>query len=191
MHPVTLQKLEAFARTVDWAVPHPLHRRNGDLVQTEPTPSLLIASTWEDFAAAWSPDGQRIAFTSTRSGESRIWVCDRDGSNATQLSDEVGGYPQWSPDGRYIVFETFGPNHSLRVIRSDGGTLRSPAVQAGKRGLLFPNWSRDGKWIYFRSWLSGVRRSGRCLPKAGTPSKSRGTQETSRRTHQTGRCSIT
>jgi len=27
MHPATLQKLEAFARTVDWAMPHPLHRR--------------------------------------------------------------------------------------------------------------------------------------------------------------------
>jgi hypothetical protein len=27
MHAATLQKLEAFARTVDWAMPHPLHRR--------------------------------------------------------------------------------------------------------------------------------------------------------------------
>jgi hypothetical protein len=27
VHPATLQKLDAFARTVDWAMPHPLHRR--------------------------------------------------------------------------------------------------------------------------------------------------------------------
>lgn len=27
MHPAAHQKLQAFARTVDWAVPHPLHRR--------------------------------------------------------------------------------------------------------------------------------------------------------------------
>jgi Tol biopolymer transport system component/DNA-binding winged helix-turn-helix (wHTH) protein len=118
-------------------------------------PTLLIGSTWEDYGAAWSPDGGKIALTSHRSGRAEVWLCEGDGSKATRLSTELGGYPQWSPDGQEIVFETFDTRRVLHVIRADGGSPRSLSTHWNEQQLLFPNWSRDGRWIYFRSTRSG------------------------------------
>ena len=56
---------------------------------------------------AWSPDGERIAFTSDRDGGTRdLYAMDADGSRQTRLTnmpeDEAG--PAWSPDGEQIAF---------------------------------------------------------------------------------------
>ncbi len=60
-----------------------------------------------DSAPAWSPDGTRIAWESTRDGVDReIYVMDADGTDVEQLTDndvhDEG--PAWSPDGRLIAF---------------------------------------------------------------------------------------
>ena len=46
----------------------------------------LIASSRWDSPPQYSPDGNRIAFVSYRSGASEIWTCDSDGSNPVQLT---------------------------------------------------------------------------------------------------------
>lgn len=54
----------------------------------------------------WSPDSQRLAFISDRSGSSQVWVMDADGSSArqvTELSTEASGL-LYSPAGDRIVF---------------------------------------------------------------------------------------
>ena len=40
-----------------------------------------------DLLPAWSPDGQRIAFASTRDGNSEIYVMNADGSGQTRLTN--------------------------------------------------------------------------------------------------------
>src|SRR6476661_7406093 len=57
----------------------------GDVRPVEP--EQFIASTRTEDSPQYSPDGKRIAFSSTRSGYEEIWVCDRDGSNPTRLTD--------------------------------------------------------------------------------------------------------
>ncbi len=65
----------------------------------------------EDRAESWSPDGTRIAWSRTRGGRteynwSDIHVANADGSNAKQLTTDVGRAtsPTWSPDGKWIAF---------------------------------------------------------------------------------------
>lgn len=56
---------------------------------------------------AWSPDGDRIAFASNRSGPAntgQIWLVGPDGSKLVQLSHGPWSHaqPAWSADGQYI-----------------------------------------------------------------------------------------
>ena len=64
----------------------------------------------EDFLAAWSPDGTRIAFTSRRDENAEIYVMDADGSNLTRLTNNSDDdiRPAWSPDGELIAFTSGG-----------------------------------------------------------------------------------
>jgi len=54
----------------------------------------------------WSPDGERIAFLSSRSGKSNVWLIRLRGGEATRLTDAKAGVAsfKWSPDGKTIAF---------------------------------------------------------------------------------------
>jgi len=50
-------------------------------------------------AAAWSPDGSKIAFDSSRSGNYEIYVMNADGTGQTNVTDNPAddSAPDWSP----------------------------------------------------------------------------------------------
>ncbi len=54
-------------------------------------PTQFISSTRFEGFPQYSRDGRKIAFVSERSGSMEVWVCDADGSNATQLTHFGGG----------------------------------------------------------------------------------------------------
>ncbi len=124
------------------------------------SPIKLFSSSLEDWGAQFSPDGKRIAFESWRSGTPQVWVCEADGSNPTQLTsmESFPGSPDWSPDGRQIVFDARAEvnNDDVRhiyVVSAEGGPPRRITTGASYDGM--PSWSRDGRWIYFASNRSG------------------------------------
>ncbi len=115
----------------------------------------LISSTLIEHTPAYSPDGKRIAFASTRSGSQEIWVCDSDGGNPLQLTfigpsngDPASAIPRWSPDGRWIYFDSrIDGRAGIYAISADGGRPR-PATDSE---TAWTSASRDGRWIYFDS----------------------------------------
>ena len=119
------------------------------------TQAIITSTNGRNEGANSSPDRKRIAFMSDRSGSMEIWVSNRDGSAATQLTSMHGsGTPRWSPDGLWIVFDTTGNGpHSLWVISAFGGTPRMLAQDQFDN--VVGSWSRDGKWIYFGSNRTG------------------------------------
>jgi Tol biopolymer transport system component len=137
--------------------------RAGDSWQTR----KLTTSTHMDSSPQISPDGRRIAFASTRSGSTQIWVADSDGANQVQLTsvEDQAGSPRWAPDGRSIVFDarTKGKT-SIYVVDSQGGPPRPLVVEAGNQDR--PSWSHDGKWIYFASGRTGTKQIWK-IPVAG------------------------
>jgi Tol biopolymer transport system component/DNA-binding winged helix-turn-helix (wHTH) protein len=124
------------------------------------TPRPLAASTRADQAPRFSPDGKRLAFASARSGFEEIWVAASDGSGPVQLThfnSGLAGSPNWSTDGRWIVFDaTVNDNRDIYAVSSAGGPVRRLTSETSAEGE--PSWSRDGKWIYFMSDRLGSRQ---------------------------------
>ncbi|HMQ85182.1 MAG TPA: hypothetical protein PKA00_19890 [Saprospiraceae bacterium] len=64
-----------------------------------------------DAEATLSPDGKKIVFTSTRSGDLELWTMNVDGTNLKQVTNELGydGGAFFSPDGKKLVFRASRP----------------------------------------------------------------------------------
>lgn len=115
-----------------------------------------IVSTAVDHQPALSPDGQRMAFVSTRSGDVALWVARHDGTQALRLVGGGGyiGAPHWSPDGETLVFEWQNNDQAdIYRIHAEGGTPR--ALTSDVAYDLAPRWTPDGNWVVLGSDRSG------------------------------------
>lgn len=120
-------------------------------------PEELVVSTRSQFDPQYSPDGNRVAFLSDRSGSEEIWTAASNGQTPSQLSHIAGpptGSPSWSHDGSEIAFDTrLNGNPDVWVIPAGGGAARRVTISSAED--VVPSWSSDGKWIYFASNRSG------------------------------------
>ncbi|MBV8896130.1 MAG: PD40 domain-containing protein [Acidobacteriaceae bacterium] len=150
-----------------------------DLRASPPKARKLVASTGRQIPFSFSPDGRRIAFASDRSGFNEVWVCDADGSNATQLTSfgRDSGSPRWSPDGKLIAFDSrMGVESDLYTVDANGGAPARIEMDILRHNTL-PSWSSNGKWIYFNSGADANGQSiwkvnwqgGHALPIASNP----------------------
>jgi serine/threonine protein kinase len=117
-----------------------------------------ISSTKPDANPQFSPDGRRIAFESSRSGENEIWVAEADGSNTYQLTAMGAsdtGTPRWSSDGQQITFDSNMEGHyEVYIVAASGGQPRRITSNSAANSQL-PDFSRDGRSIYFTSNRTG------------------------------------
>jgi Tol biopolymer transport system component len=103
-----------------------------------------------DYQSRWSPDGQRLAYTSVRENRQVIFTMRPDGSETTQLTANgvQNSEPAWSPDGRRIVFRSErNGNPDIFVMNADGSDQRPLTTDA--RPEYLPAWSPDGSRILF------------------------------------------
>jgi dipeptidyl aminopeptidase/acylaminoacyl peptidase len=98
-------------------------------------PAQLTFGDFEDGAPAWSPDGSRIAFISSRDEDwdlrisSDVYTVEPDGGEPHRLTPAQGycEVPSWSPDGSLVAFRyTPGiyddPHHAqIAVVPAEGG----------------------------------------------------------------------
>jgi Tol biopolymer transport system component/DNA-binding winged helix-turn-helix (wHTH) protein len=120
------------------------------------TPVSPTSDRW-NFHPQISPDGRRLAFQSTRSGEYEIWIADRSGRDARQVT-QSGTYkslPRWSADSHRLVFASRRAGHTeLVVLDVDAGSAR--AIMSDTANTAAPSWSHDGEHVYFGSPRSGT-----------------------------------
>ncbi|MDZ5470241.1 S9 family peptidase [Bacillus sp. 31A1R] len=78
----------------------------------------------------WSPDGSQIAFVSNRTGKNQIYILQKDGGEARQVTNSTNGAsnPVWSPDGSKIAFST--------SLKSDEALLLEEKKEEEKGNLV-------------------------------------------------------
>ena len=133
-----------------------------------PARPLIVGPGVED-GPEYSPDGKYLYFNSTRSGAMAIWRARADGSDPVQLThdpDRRDWFPHVSPDGKWIVFVSFGldvavtdhpPNRedvALKIMPADGSAPPEVLTRlfGGQGTINVPSWSPDGKQVAFVSY---------------------------------------
>jgi Tol biopolymer transport system component len=114
--------------------------------------SQLVASTLDEHSPHLSPDGRRLVFVSTRSGNEEIWIANADGTHPRQMTSMGGpmcANPQWSPDGRQIAFSS-SAHGSIDLYLLDPAKATTSRLTSAPGMEDHPRWSRDGRWIYFK-----------------------------------------
>ena len=110
----------------------------------------------------WSPDGKQLVFemqnfkTADPPNRRALFVVNVDGSGLRQLTDwsmNGGDHPDWSPDGKLILFRsvsTANRHHgNLYTIHPDGTGLKRLTTYPAPKTILSGSFSPDGKWITF------------------------------------------
>jgi len=100
-----------------------------------------------DLIPAVSPDGRKIAFSRWRGTSSALLVIPFEGGSAKRLASGVGSWNglAWTPDGKEIIFSTWGIIQGLRRIAVDAtdGTLPQRLSGTGDDSW-FPAFAASG-----------------------------------------------
>ncbi|MFL5802232.1 MAG: hypothetical protein ACJ8CR_10890 [Roseiflexaceae bacterium] len=138
------------------ALPRLAFRSNGlYIVDADGANLRRLTTDPQDQLPAWSPDGQRIVFTSDRDhiGNIDIFVINADGTRLVQLTTDraVDNFPIWSPDGRYIAFtsnrDPNTPYGDIYIMRADGTQVQRVTTDPTFENIM--GWSPDGTRIFY------------------------------------------
>ena len=112
---------------------------------------LTTGRNHNDSNPRWSPDGGRIAFKSSRSGNWDIYVMDANGTNVTRLTDHPANDhdPVWMPDGQSVIISSNRDSREdlYRVWLADRRVQRLTNHIVGR--AIMPSVSPDGRSITY------------------------------------------
>lgn len=107
----------------------------------------------------FSPDGKKISFTSDAGGGDNIWIMDRDGSNAKQVTKEsfrLLNNAVWSADGNYLIARkhftsqrSLGAGEMWMYHITGGSGLQLTKRKNDQQDVNEPSISPDGKYLYY------------------------------------------
>ena len=139
---------------------------NADIHTVCPDGSNLVNITNEwliDTDPAWSPDGRRIAFTSTRGGgASQIYIMDADGKYPQRLTEDYeNDHPIWLPNGHQVAFRTHDGNGIWwwRIYDLDTHEITKFTTPSYDFFFQTPAWSPDGQYLAYMSLVEQQERN--------------------------------
>jgi dipeptidyl aminopeptidase/acylaminoacyl peptidase len=138
------------------------------LVATSGGGEIQLTQSGHDSSPVWSPDGKTLAFLSSRSGDSQVYLLSMEGGEAHALTKISTGADlvKWSPDGKTIAFtSSVYPDckdddcNSKRDAEKEKSKVKAHVAEH----LLYRHWTHwnDGK----RSHLFVVSADGSAAPR--------------------------
>jgi dipeptidyl aminopeptidase/acylaminoacyl peptidase len=142
------------------------------IVPTAGGAAMQLTQSGHDSSPVWSPDGKTLAFLSSRSGESQVYLLSMEGGEAHPLTKLSTGADlvKWSPDGKTIAFtSSVYPDckdeecNKKRDEEKEKNRVKAHVAEH----LLYRHWTHwnEGK----RSHLFVVRADGITSPQDLTP----------------------
>ncbi|MEJ0007564.1 MAG: hypothetical protein WDM77_14670 [Steroidobacteraceae bacterium] len=108
----------------------------------------------------WSPDGSRVAFSTSEGSSAGFFQKLANGAEAQEpllLSPNVQFLSSWSPDGRYLLYFSFegGATADLYVLPTTGDRKPFPYLKS-PFNKVWGQFSPDGRWVAYESDESGT-----------------------------------
>jgi serine/threonine-protein kinase len=106
----------------------------------------------------WTPDSQRLTFSTTKDGRREIYWRPADGTQPAErlVADTYSVFPSsWSPDGRSLVFTRVPPTDQTDIGLFDLKTGRVAMIIASHAPEQHPRFSPDGRWLAYSSSETG------------------------------------
>ena len=134
-----------------------------DVEQKRAVRDLSFAGIVAIASPSFAPDGQRLVFAgSDEGGWTDIYLVDVTGDSLRALGRDIyhDREPDWSPDGRHIVFSSDrwsgGRRGRYNLFLYDLATEQISALSRGEHNDGQPRWSPDGERIVFSSDRAGA-----------------------------------
>src|SRR6266446_1339499 len=142
------------------------------MVSTAGRAEMQLTRSGHDSSPVWSPDGKTLAFLSSRSGVSQVYLLSMEGGEAHPLTKLSTGADivKWSPDGKTLAFtSSVYPDckdndcNSKRDTEKEKSKVKAHVAEQ----LLYRHWTHwnDGK----RSHLFVAPADGSAAPRDLTP----------------------
>ena len=118
----------------------------------------LTSDAGRNVGAKYSPDGQKIAFVSARSGSDQIWIMDKDGSNQRRLTSAsaVAAWPEWDSKSEKLVFWSYNAKtgmHAIKQVKINDGELKT--LVKSREMLDRPTYHPSGEVIAYGAVTKG------------------------------------
>lgn len=166
---------------------HPkMKMRNPDLFSFELKTRKSYLLSWRkgvNSGGTWTPDGDNLYLTISKSGNADIYRADKDGKNIKNITNGPLGAlnvePAISPDGKHIAFSSDRNGRPMIYIMDINGKNIKRITRAGRYNST-PSWSPDGKSLVFAGWDKGhfdlflVSKDGVNLTRLTSAKKSNG-----------------
>ena len=122
--------------------------------------TTIADATTNEIEGAETTSNSKILFSSSRDGNSEIYIMNMDGSNQKRITNNefYDGDATWSPDGTKIAFVSDRDGDpEIYIMNADGTNVKRITNSPGEDNS--PEWSPDGSMIAFNTGRFGNRSS--------------------------------
>ncbi|NPV57304.1 MAG: TolB family protein, partial [Anaerolineae bacterium] len=122
--------------------------------QNMPLTRILGSPEWDDIHPMVMPGREQVVFTSNQNGYWDLYQLDLANGAQARLTDTLvyDGEPEWSPDGQWIVYESYVDDNLDIFIKQTSDPNQQPIRLTDNPSLhTSPTWSPHGRQVAFVS----------------------------------------